>query len=47
MHRIGWRGDKIKVLVETPRLFVFCMHRQGAYPRDLGRLQRPLRRISE
>src|SRR2546423_1532036 len=47
MHGICRRGDKIKMFVEAPDLFIFCMHGQRAYPRDLGRLQCALHRVPE
>ena len=40
-------GDKVKMFVETPHVFVLCMHGEGAYARDLGSLQRPLHRVPE
>ncbi len=45
VHGICRVGDEIKMFVETSGLFVFCMHSQGAYTRDLGGLQRALHRI--
>ena len=42
---IGRGGDEIEMFVEAPRLLIFCMYSQGAYPRDLSRPQCALHRI--
>jgi hypothetical protein len=47
VHGVGRGGDEIKMFVEAPRIFILCMHGLGAYPCDLGGLQRALHGVPE